>query len=205
MARARTGGSTRSSGSSSSTSKRSTAKRSTAKRTASKARATSRGTKTGSASKRGTTSAKRSSASKTTSARARKTSGSVKRTAAASKRSTASRKRTAASRSAASSRGGGQSARRGTKEQLVESIATHLRKLKQNELKSLSDRLDQGTLRFSDLTLSGEGGFGFQEGTREEGGSGGSESRDGEDENVLERGADASRGLLDRAKGVIGG
>jgi hypothetical protein len=101
----------------------------------------------------------------------------------------------------------------GTKEQLVESIATHLRKLKRDELKSLSDRLDQGTLRFGDLTLSGEGGFGFQEEVREETGSsesgdaGGSDSdsKDGDDESMLERGADAGRGLLDRAKGVIGG
>jgi len=63
-------------------------------------------------------------------------------------------------------------------------------------------------LRFGDLTLSGEGGFGFQEEVREESGSGdsgGSESKDGDDENMLERGADAGRGLLDRAKGVIGG
>jgi hypothetical protein len=104
----------------------------------------------------------------------------------------------------------------GTKEQLVESIATHLRKLKRDELKSLSDRLDQGTLRFGDLTLSGEGGFGFQEEVREESGSGesggsgetggsDSDSKDGDDDSMLERGADAGRGLLDRAKGVIGG
>ena len=100
------------------------------------------------------------------------------------------------------SSGSGQPAGGGTKEQLIESIATHLRKLKRDELKSLSDRLDQGTLRFGDLTLSGEGGFGFQEEVREESDSG---SKDGDDENMLARGADAGRGLLDRAKGVIGG
>jgi len=60
-------------------------------------------------------------------------------------------------------------------------------------------------LRFSDLTLSGEGGFGFQEEVRDESDSGGSDSKDGDDDSMLERGADAGRGLLDRAKGVIGG
>ena len=70
------------------------------------------------------------------------------------------------------------------------------------------DRLEGGTLRLSDLVLSGEGGFGFQDEVRS-GGQGGSASgraqqatKSGED--LLERGAAAGRDLLDRAKGAVG-
>jgi hypothetical protein len=90
------------------------------------------------------------------------------------------------------------------KEQLAERIAQHVRKLKRDELVSLVDRLDGGTLKLNDLTLSGEGGFGFQEEVRDTTGAGGGSDDDDEDGGILERGADAGRGLLERAKGVLG-
>jgi len=60
-------------------------------------------------------------------------------------------------------------------------------------------------LRFTDLTLSGEGGFGFQEEVRGDSGSGSDSGNKDDDESLVNRGADAGRGLLDRAKSVIGG
>ena len=93
--------------------------------------------------------------------------------------------------------------------------------MKREELVSLAERLDSKTLKLTDLTLSGEGGFGFQQqalsqaGSGEAGGGGSSSggSRDERQDNdndddeggLLERGADAGRGLLKRAKGVVGG
>jgi hypothetical protein len=69
-----------------------------------------------------------------------------------------------------------------------------VRKLKRDELVSLLDRLDGGTLKLNDLTLSGEGGFGFQEEVRSEESEGG----------ILERVPEMGRGLLERAKGKLG-
>jgi len=75
-------------------------------------------------------------------------------------------------------------------------VARHVRKLKRDELVSLVDRLDGGTLKLNDLTLSGEGNFGFQEEVREQ-----SEEADA---GLMDRGADAGRSLLERAKGALG-
>jgi hypothetical protein len=101
------------------------------------------------------------------------------------------------------------------KDELVDVVTKHLRRLKREELVSLAERLDAKTLKLTDLTLSGEGGFGFQQ-SLGQGGSGGSsgggsndedenDDDDDDDGGLLERGADAGRGLLKRAKGVVGG
>jgi len=123
------------------------------------------------------------------------------------------------------------------KDELVEAVTKHLRRLKREELVSLAERLDSKTLKLTDLTLSGEGGFGFQQGLSQ-GGSGGSSGssgssgtgssgssgssgsasndkgsidsgddaqQDDDEGGLLERSADAGRGLLRRAKGAVGG
>jgi len=97
------------------------------------------------------------------------------------------------------------------KDELVEVVTKHLRRLKREELVSLAERLDSKTLKLTDLTLLGEGGFGFQQGLGQGGSRGSSASGsvdNGEDDdegNLLERGADAGRGLLRRAKAAVGG
>jgi hypothetical protein len=53
-----------------------------------------------------------------------------------------------------------------TKEQLVERVSSYARRLKRDELSSLVDRLESGTLRLGDLAVSGEGGDGFQDDVR---------------------------------------
>ena len=102
------------------------------------------------------------------------------------------------------------------KTQLVERLGRHLNKLKRDDLVSLVERVESKTLDLSTLTLSGDGGFGFQEGAPEAGsGEGGSESSgsgssseggdSGDGEGLLERGADEGRSLLDKAKSAITG
>jgi hypothetical protein len=72
--------------------------------------------------------------------------------------------------------------------------------LKRDELSSLVERLENGTLRLGDLALSGEGGFGFQHDVRAAvSGRARRAAKGGED--LLERGTSAGRDLLDRAKG----
>jgi hypothetical protein len=94
------------------------------------------------------------------------------------------------------------------KTQLVERIGKHLGKLKREELVSLAERVESKTLDLSALTLSGDGGFGFQEEARESSGAGGesgSADDSGHGEGLLERGADQGRSLLDKAKSAVTG
>lgn len=70
------------------------------------------------------------------------------------------------SRSGGNRSGGAASSRRPDelkKEELVEQIGKHLRRLRRDDLVALVERLDAGTLDLPALAPSGEGGFGFQE------------------------------------------
>jgi len=82
----------------------------------------------------------------------------------------------------------------------VERLGTHLNKLNRDQLVSLAERVESKTLDLSSLTISGDGGFGFQEEARESSGSGGDSG-----EGLLERGADQGRSLLEKAKNAVTG
>src|SRR5213078_4004853 len=88
-------------------------------------------------------------------------------------RSTRSRSTTSSARSR--QQGARQQVGEMNKTQLVERLGRHLNKLKGDDLVSLVERVESKTLDLSTLTLSGDGGFGFQEGAPEAGsGEGGS-------------------------------
>jgi hypothetical protein len=92
----------------------------------------------------------------------------------------------------------------------VERVGKHLGKLRRDDLVSLAERLEAGTLDLTTLTLSGDGGFGFQEEAREAspGDRGESQRQEGdgdEGEGLLERGAEQGRALLDKAKSAVTG
>ena len=49
------------------------------------------------------------------------------------------------------------------KDELVEVVVRHARRLKRDELLALAERLESKTLNLADLLPSGDGGFGFQQ------------------------------------------
>jgi hypothetical protein len=102
------------------------------------------------------------------------------------------------------------------KESLVARLTGQLRKLKKEELVSLVERSEAGTLDFRHLTTSGEGGFGFQEELageeRERSDRGerrdGDEQREGEGGGALAKAKEAvvdeGAGALAKAKDAVG-
>ena len=58
------------------------------------------------------------------------------------------------------------------KDELVEVVVRHARRLKRDELLALAERLEAKTLKLGDLVPSGDGGFGFQQADESADGSG---------------------------------
>jgi len=50
------------------------------------------------------------------------------------------------------------------KDELVEVVVRHARRLRRDELLGLAERLEAKTLKLGDLLPTGDGGFGFQQG-----------------------------------------
>lgn len=147
--------------------------------------------RSGSTSRASSSRGRTASGSRSASSRPRSASAS----GSSSSRSASTRARSSGSRSA-SSRGHTSSAEPSTldKESLVERLSTQLRKLKKDELVSLVERVEGGTLDFRRLVTAGDGGFGFQE--RLEHGSSSSDDEAGP--------AQKAKGALDAAKGALG-
>src|ERR671937_3230366 len=151
------------------------------------ARKRQQATRTSTAKAAGATRKSVSSTRKAASASTRKAAGSARKAASATRKTASAGTRTAtrstskaASATRKTARAGTRTATRSSgrvaisaavhaepaqldKESLVARLTGQLRKLKKEELVSLVERAEAGTLDFRHLTTSGEGGFGFQE------------------------------------------